>query len=543
MTEEERMNLEYIFFNANKEKALGNMDKAEELFAQCIRIDGKNDAAMYELANIYVGKKKYNDALFFAKSAAELKPANNWYQLLLAGIYQQTGKYTEAIAVYDKLAKDNPERIDYFYNLANAYLFAGKLQSAIDVFNMIEAKIGIEKEIIIQKERLYLKLGKTDKAALEVEKLIAANPSDMGAYSVLVELYQVNGMKDKVLETIERMKKVKPDNPAIYLALAEYYRGNNEKEKSFEQLKLAFFSHDLESEIKLRILSSYLPLAGESPEMLQQALELGKIISQTHPAEAMTHAVYADFLTISKQYTEANAEYKAALNIDNKNEAAWQYFLVNTSELRDFNEMYWGATQALELFPNNPFFYLFKAFAENDRKEYNEAVKTLLTGSKLVVDDSRTLADFYSSLGDNYHELKNHTESDKYYEKALEINPKNPTVLNNYAYYLSLRRQNLEKAESMSKISNEIVPNQASYEDTYAWILYTLGKYDEAKVWLEKAMKNGGDKNGTILEHYGDVLFKLNDVTQAVEFWQKAKTAGDASDLIDRKIAERKLYE
>ncbi len=153
------------------------------------------------------------------------------------------------------------------------------------------------------------------------------------------------------------------------------------------------------------------------------------------------------------------------------------------------------------------------------------------------------LVDFYSRLGDTYHELKNHAESDKYYEKALALDPKNAFVLNNYSYYLSLRKENLEKAEKMSKLSNDLMPNQSSFLDTYAWVLYQMGRYEEAKVWIEKAIANSGSTNGVILEHYGDILFRLNKTQEAQEQWKKAKEAGGGSDFLDKKIADKKLYE
>jgi len=172
LSEEEHTNLTYLFYNANKEKITGNYDKAADLFAQCIRIDGRNDASMYELAQIYMGKKKVNDALFFARSAAEISPQNTWYQLLLAELLTQSGKYNEAIAVYEKLVKENPMRMDFYFSLANAYLFAGKAEEAIKIYDKLEAQTGVDREIVLQKERLYPKLNKTDKAAAELEKLI-----------------------------------------------------------------------------------------------------------------------------------------------------------------------------------------------------------------------------------------------------------------------------------------------------------------------------------------------------------------------------------
>ena len=543
LSDEEKTNLTYLFYNANKEKITGNIDRAEELFAQCIRIDGRNDASMYEIAQIYNNKKKFNDALFFARSAAEINPKNNWYQMLLAEILQQTGKYNEAVTVYEKLVKENPDRMDFYFSLANAYLFAGKAEEAIKVYDKLEEQSGIDKEIVLQKERLYLKLNKTDKAAAELEKLIANDAKDIEAYSLLVELYQVNNMKDKAFETIKRMQQISPDNPRVYLALAEYYRSNKEKEKSYEQIKKAFASPQLDSEIKLKILGSYGPLVETDSNMLSQSLELSKILVETHPNEALPHAIHGDYLRMAKKLDDARKEYRAAVAIDNKNELVWQQLNFTESELQDFDAMLKESEEAISIFPNSSIFYLLNGIAQQQKKNYAEAVKMLLSGSKLVVDNDLQLAQFYSSLGDCYHELKNDTESDKYYEKALSVNPKNATVLNNYSYYLSLRNDKLDKAEAMSKLSNELSPNQASYQDTYAWILYKESKYHDAKEWLEKALASGGEKNGTILEHYGDVLFKLGQTDKAIEYWYKAKSAGEASDMLDKKIAEKKLYE
>jgi tetratricopeptide (TPR) repeat protein len=332
-------------------------------------------------------------------------------------------------------------------------------------------------------------------------------------------LYQVNNMNDKALETIKRMEQVSPDNPRVFLAWAEYYRANNQKEKSYEELKKAFASQQLDSDVKLRILTSYMKIAQTDSSLLDQSLELSKILAETHPNEAMTHAVHGDFLTLSKKMEEARTEYKAALAIDNKNEIIWGQYLNDELILQNYDTLLKQSEEAISMFPNNATFYLFNGIAKFQKKQYDEAVKIFLSGSKLVVDDEQQLFEFYSRLGDTYNELKNYDESDKYYEKALAIEPKSSFVLNNYSYYLSVRGEKLDKAETMSKLSNEITPNEASFQDTYAWILYKEGKYKDAKEWLEKAMTNGGDKNGTILEHYGDVLFKLGQPDKALEFW------------------------
>jgi tetratricopeptide (TPR) repeat protein len=422
-------------------------------------------------------------------------------------------------------------------------MYGGELEKAIGVFDEIEEKTGVSRELSIQKERLYLKLGKTDKAATELENLIAADPSDMYAYSLLVDLYQANDMDDKALETIERMKKVNPESPHVFLALAEYYRSQGDTDKSFGQLKRAFRSDRLDADIKLRIIGSYYPLVRQDEKMMAQALELGKILAEVHPSEPMPLTAYAEFLTLAGRYEEANAQYKRVLELDQSNENVWQQYISNTEQLRDFETMLHATEEAMELFPNNPIYYLYNGLAKSGMERYEDAVSVLEAGVKVVVDNDAMLADFYDQLGNQYHEMGRDDESDRSYDKALEYDPSKAYTLNNYAYYLSLRKVKLEKAAKMSLRSNELMPGQASFEDTYAWIKYQQGDYAEAKEWLEKALDHGGDNSGTILEHYGDVLYKLNDVTGAVEYWQKARVAGDGSELLDKKIAEQKLYE
>jgi len=543
LSQEQQSNLMYNFVNANKEKMLGNEGKAVELFVQCLKIDPKNDAAAYELAQLYANKKKYNDAINFARIANTSNPSNEWYKLLLAELYQRTNKWSDAVTIYESLVKDNPTRIDYYFQWAQALLFAGKANDAIKVYDKIEAEIGMDKEVSIQKERLYIKEGKIDKAAEELDRYIEKNPSDMEMYSLLYDLYSVNNMPEKALQVIERMKKVNPNEPRIYLSLADYYRTTGDKEKSFENLKLAFANKDLDSDVKVKIISSYLPLVQQDSAMMKQGTELCQILADTHPTESRAQAINGDFLTMNKKYSESISYYRKALDLEKKNVNVWQQYIINLSELKNFITMDSASTEAISYFPNESSLYLLNGIAKTQLEKHDEAIKILLQGSKLVVDNDQQLIQFYTNLGDNYNKVKNYPESDKYFDKALDIDPKETFVLNNYAYYLSLRNEKLEKAESMSKLSNELQPNQSSFLDTYGWILFMEAKYSEAKTWLEKAMENGGEASGTILEHYGDVLYKLNDTPKAIEFWNKAKIAGGASDLIDKKINDKKYYE
>jgi Tfp pilus assembly protein PilF len=293
----------------------------------------------------------------------------------------------------------------------------------------------------------------------------------------------------------------------------------------------------------VQILASYYELIELHPEMKEQAFEMAKLLIEAHPDEFRVYAVYGDFLIRDKQFKEAREQYRMAQKLGAKDFNVMQQILRLDAQQLEWDVLYRDSEEAISLFPDQPMSYFFAGIALSQQKKYSEAVKLLQQGLKMVVDDKELEGQFYTSLGDAYQELKEYAKSEENYEKALEINPKDATVLNNYAYFLSLRNDRLDKAEEMSRLSNEIQPKQSSFEDTYGWIMYKQGKYKEAKEWIEKSMENGAATSGTVLEHYGDVLYRLGDHSKAYEYWQKAKDAGDTSDMLEKKLSERKLYE
>ncbi len=544
LSDSQKADVSYLFFNANKEKILGNLNIAADLFAEVIRKDGSNAAAMYELSNIYSEQKKYSDALFFSKSAWNIDPQNIWYALSYADVLNKNKKFDEAASVLSQLVKDNPNRYDFYYEWAAAYVYAEKFSDAIKVYDKLEEKTGISSDVSMRKARMYQRINKTDKAVDELQRLINSNPADAQSYGMLAELYQSMGDKQKALDTYNKILEVDPENPYIHLSLADFYRSNGEKEKSVAELKKAFQNKDLDIDTKISILVSYFNLIEIHPELKDQAMEMCLLLIEAHPSDSRAHALYGDFLSRDEKYQEAMLEYRKAVQLGSKEFAVYSQILILDSQLQDWDSMVKDGAEATSLFPDQPFAYLLSGIAQIQKKNFTTAVSNLNSGVKMVVDNPELESRFYASLGEAYHELKDNTRSDENYEKALKLNAKDANLLNNYAYYLSLRGDMLEKAEAMSKLSNELEPNQSSYEDTYGWIMFKMGKYNDAKTWIEKSLESGADKSATVLEHYGDVLYKIGDTVKAMEYWQRAKEAGDgASELLDKKIQDRIFIE
>lgn len=530
-----------LFFDANKQKMLGNFEEAAGLYHSCIKIDPNHAASYYELGGLLSSRDHLSDALPFAQRASELDPDNQWYALFTADILMGLNDYRSASKIYLKLSEKYPENVDYLYELATTYLYLNELTKAIDAYNKIEVIMGVNEEISVQKEKIYLQLDKLDEAVAELEILIENYPREQRYLGMLAEVYTANDLTEKAFEVYQRMKKNNPDDPVLHLNLAEYYRKKGDFETSFEELKAAFAGPGLNIDNKIQVMMSYYNLTENNDKLIAQAYELLDLLTTTHPNDAKAFAMKADFLMRDNRLKEARESFYETVKLDSSRFMVWSQ-LVNTSyELGDYATMEKDSRTALELFPNQGVLYLLNGIANNGLKNYQKAVDILNEGELFTRTDTYMNVQLLSVLADAYNNLKQYKESDEAFEKAITKDPSNPLILNNYSYFLSLRAENLDKAEEMSKKSNILQPRQASYQDTYAWILYQQGKYEKALEWILKAMENGGQKSGVIVEHYGDILFKLGEESKALEQWNIALELGDHSDELAQKVEMKKL--
>jgi tetratricopeptide (TPR) repeat protein len=538
---EDERKITELFFEANRQKILGNFEDAADAFHECIKIDPNHAASYYELAGLLSVRERLSDALPFALRAYELDPQNPWYALFAADIHMGLNDYKSASQLYKQLAEKHPENIDYQYELATTYLYLNELEKAIESYNKIEETFGVTEEISVQKEKIYLQLDKLDEAIAELENLIANYPGEQRYLGMLAEIYTANDMPDKAFEVYERMMKNNPADPVLHLNLAEHYRKQGNYDRSFEELKIAFKSPSLNIDNKIQVMMSYYNLTEGDDRLMTQAYELLDRLTTAHPNDAKAHAMKADFLLRDNRLKEARESFYETVKLDSSRFMVWSS-LINTSyELRDYTAMEEDSRTALELFPNQGVLYLLNGIANNSLQNYQEAANILNEGELFTRSDTYMHVQLLSVLADAYNNMKKFEESDEAFEKALRKDPNNPLILNNYSYFLSLRGENLERAAEMSKKSNVLEPRQASYQDTYAWILYQRGEYEKALEWILKALKNGGEKSGVIVEHYGDILFNLGEEAKALEQWKIAAELGDHSDELADKIESKKL--
>ena len=541
--EKNKAKFDNYFFKAIKAKSLEDYDEALQHFSKCIEIDNKASAALYESAIINAENGNHKNAIEQIKAATKLEPKNRWYLYLYAEILFSKQDFINAAEKYKKLITLEPNNEELYFKLSEIYIYSNNFKKAIGVYDSLEKKKGVDKNISIQKQKLYRKINDIKGAIKELKKITEKSPNDAEILAILAELYLLNDEKERAFELFKKLSIIDPNNGRIHLTLAEHYRDQGQNDKSYEELKLAFKSTKLNIDSKIRVLISYYQLIASNEKMQNQAYELAEILITIHPHELKPKLVLADILYTDQQYQKAKEKYLFILETEKSKNQVWGQVLFIQAEQNDFEGMLKTSKEALEYFPSDPLFYYFNAISNKWFKNYEITINQLETGIEFVVENQTLLMEFYSTLADTYHIKEEHELSDAYYEKVLELDPNNILVLNNYAYYLSLRKTNLEKAKKMSFKCNELQPNNGTYQDTYGWVLYALKEYKEAKLWLIKALSNGSDTSPVVVEHYGDVLYILGEAEEAVNQWKKAKSLGGNSKFLNKKIKEKKLYE
>lgn len=532
-----------VFIDANKQKTLGNYTEAIKLFNKALEINPNDGASMYELARLYTILGNSEMALSYAEKSVKVEPENQYYLLFYAGLLQSGEDFESAAKIYEKLVLLKPNSQEYYNRLAVAYLYAGEPMESIRVYDELESITGINEKSSLKKQSIYLQEKKVNKAVEELEKLISAFPLETKYYAILAEVCMANGMEDKALEAYNKILELNADDPYIHITLADYYKKNSDFDRAFEELKLGFKNPNLDIDSKIQILIQYYTLNEIYTDLKQEAFELAEILIEVHPDDPKSYSIHGDFLYQDEQFEEARDAFRMVISIDSSKYLVWEQLLFTESELQDNTSLLHESKRAIELFPEQPIPYLFAGGSLYEKKEWEECISVLERGAYFVVSNDRLLAQFYAYLGDAYYQVEEIEKSDASYDRVLMINPDHDYVLNNYAYYLSIRGENLEKAAKMAKRATELKPDSPSNQDTYGWVLYKMEYYEDARIWIQKALDNESEDSPVMLEHMGDILWKLGEKENAIEYWQKAKAAGKGSEFLDKKVADQTIYE
>lgn len=525
-----------LYFRGITKKSIDDFEQAGEAFRTCLKMAPDHAPTLYQLGIIAKEEGNRTYALDYFKRAAENDASNKWYLNEYAEMLIKTRKFEEAASVYRDLLNQHPENLKYYYELSNTYIFAGDLKSAVKVYDELEEKSGFSEDVTKQKIKLHQNLGNNKQVEKEIIRLVENDPGNVQYQGMLAKLYRSQGKTDKALEVFKKLKTLDSDNPLIHLSLADYYEDAGKYDEAFEERKAAFAHPELDIDNKIQMLLNYYRASSPGEKLNERSYELLDILEKTHDDDPKTFAMYGDFLTRDNRNKEAREKYRKSLALDSSRFAIWNQVLIINSQLNDVESMVKESSAAMELFPSQPVPYLMNGLGNLQNKNYEKAASSLEQGKNLVLDNRAMELQFYSSLGDAYYNLENFSQAWLNYDRALKIDPANDYVLNNYAYFLSLRKENLEQAQKMSLSTVKRNPNSPTFLDTYGWVLYQSGEYEKAEEYLKRALSNSGSTQSEILDHYGDVQFKLGDTEQAKKYWQKAIDEGGDKDMLNKKI-------
>ncbi|KKB57382.1 tetratricopeptide repeat protein [Parabacteroides gordonii] len=535
---------DYFFYEGLNLKTAGKFDAAFDAFNHCLAIDSTAAPVLYELSSFYIQLNRPEKAVDMLKRAVANSADNFTYRMALATISRNLGMYGEAAEEYEKLLKAYPGKPELNYYLAEALTQEGEIGQAIDAYNALESSIGMNEALSMQKYKLYNSLEQSDAAFKEIEKLAAKYPMEARYQIILGDLHLEKNDTIKARAYYDKAHEIDPANPYYIVSMANYYEATGNKDAAEEQIRTALVNEKLDVDTKVGILSRYILKLQQTQKDTDSSNALFQTLLEQHPEDTELKQMYGSLLLSQGKTDEARFQFQLITEMEPENAGAWQQLLNMSLKAEDIPEVIRICTKCQELFPDAPEYYFYLGIAYYQQEKYQEALNTYYAGIDIIpAENPRLKSDFYGQIGDIYYQMKQMDQTYKAYDEALKYNDNNIVVLNNYAYFLSLDKKDLKKAERMSAQCIKLEPDNATYLDTYAWIFFVQGNYTLAKIYIESALEKDNTKSAELVDHYGDILYMTGDKDKAVEQWKKARELGKESEVLDRKIIEGKYIE
>jgi tetratricopeptide (TPR) repeat protein len=532
---------EQAFFEGMKEYIKEEYKRAIPYFEESLKYDANNPTAHYQISLCYYRMNNLQDALMYAMEAEKMEDKNFYFLSHLATIQMDMRMLDAAEKTYKQiLSKLGGDEIIYF-NLAALYIEMNEYKKAIQIYDRMEKELGVNQNVIRQKQILYLQMQDIESALKEGKKLILEFPNVVEFRLAQIELLLNQERYADAEFLLEEITKEQEDFPAqVYLMLAQIYHNQGKEEKELESLQRAFQSREIPLDSKLNLLMGLYQNASLSTEKGQKIIEMSSQLAHTltevHPQDPSSFGVLGDFLLKQKNYKEAFEAYKSALKIDPNNYSLWERTTQLALESKNYEYAISTSEDALEFFPNQPNLWFLNGIAYMSSTKNEQAIASLEQGKRMVFNNPELLSQFESQLADIYYKNENYKKADEAYERALKQNPNNAHALNNYAYYLSLREEKLERAAELGERLVKLYPNNPTYLDTYGWVLFVKKDYKEAEKYLALAAQT--TQSATIIEHYGDVLLKLDKKQEAILEWKKAFALDSENQKLKQKIEQ-----
>lgn len=540
---EQQRKYDYFFLEAMRMKEKNEYDAAFGLLQHCLDINPNASSALYEISQYYMFIRQVPQGQTALEQAVAFAPDNFWYSQGLVSLYQQQNELDKAATLLEKMVTRFPSKQEPLFSLLDIYGRQEKYNDVISTLNRLEKRLGKNEQLSMEKFRIYLQMKDDKKAFQEIESLVQEYPMDVRYQVILGDVYLQNGKKQEAYDAYQKVLAVEPDNPMALFSMASYYEQTGQKELYQQQLDTLLLNKKVTSDTKISVMRQVIVENEQSSAKdSTQVIALFDRMMKQDLDDPQIPMLYSQYLLSKKMEQEAVPVLEQVVDLDPTNKAARLMLVSAAVKKEDYKQIIKVCEPGIEATPDALELYYYLAIAYHQAEQTDSVLSVSNRALKHITADTRKeiVSDFYSIMGDVYHTKKQMTEAYAAYDSALVYNPSNIGALNNYAYYLSVERRDLDKAEEMSYKTVKAEPNNSTYLDTYAWILFEKGNYAEARIYIDNAMKSDGEKSDVIVEHCGDIYFMTGDVEGALKYWKKALEMGSESKTLKQKIEKKK---
>ncbi|MBR2947999.1 MAG: tetratricopeptide repeat protein [Bacteroidales bacterium] len=535
---QEKLSADDYFIEGMRHFLSGEMDKADKLFDNCIKLDNKHDAAFYYKSMIALNNSDEDKGLKYLSTAHHLNPENSWYTITLARFYTLRDEMEMSIKLYEELIEKNPNKSSNYYEIIEVYGYAKQYDKALEALDKIELiQGGADPTTADFRYELLLRKGDNEKASEHLLNYFNENPTDKHAFLLGEEA--LSSYNDSLAASYYNTAlEFNPEFGPAHYGLSQVSLMRNQINDFFFHIDKLIRAEDVSLEFKINLLNNEIITPDFVRAFKPNVDSLISALLQTYPSDTITYSIAANYNVAIGENEKGLELNKKSMELNPSSLYAHYDYISQLYRLSMYDEAIKQGIESLKLFPTNEGINEIVALSYWQKNDYEKAIERYLYILTFLEKEHPMIIYCYSSLGDLYFKLNQSKTAFKYYEMALEINKDHLPVLNNYAYYLSLTGKKLKKALDMSQKTIDAQPDNPTYLDTYGWILHLLGDNQSAKKYIKLAIINGSKQNADVIDHYAEILFALGEYDLAFLYWSDAHKL-DPSLGIDKKITEK----
>ena len=533
-----------LFLEAIIEREKGNDAAAFEMLRHCLDINPEASEAYYYIAHYYLRMKENDKALAAFKKASLLEPDNVNYLETLAQMYLQSQDLESATETFERLSKAEPDREDVLGMLVQLYSNdKDQYPKAIATLNRMEELDGMNERISYAKAELYQKMDNGKAAIAEMKKLADQYPNDLNYRNAYADMLLVNNNEKKAIDIYRGILKEEPANSKVLFSMRTYFLGQGNTVAADSMTVNILTRSNANTDEKIYLLRQEVMENESKGDDSTKVIRLFERTIKTKDSDPSIGLLYASYMELKKMPKEnINRVLEDVLEKAPDNAAARLQLIADAWERKDYDRVVTLCSAARQYNPDEMAFYYYQGVALSQQDKTDEALDTFKNGISVINEQSSPdiVSDFYAIMGDLLHEKGDKQQAFAAYDSCLQWKPDNLGCLNNYAYYISESGGNLSKAEEMSYKTIKAEPKNATFLDTYAWILFRQERYAEAKIYIEQTLQCDSGSSAVIVEHAGDIYAKCGDIDKAVELWSEALKKSPDNELLARKARQRK---